>query len=61
MAAEPIQLTLKSIPSSPQTFQRQSIKESPKIQRKSKSPKIILSMSLGYSCTLAVQTGTRIN
>jgi hypothetical protein len=61
MAAEPIQLTLKSIPSSPQTFQRQSIKESPKIQRKSKSPKIILSMSLGYFCTLAVQTGTRIN
>ena len=56
-----IQFTLKSIPSSPQTFQRQSIRESPKIQRKSKSPKIILSMSLGYFCTLAVQTGTRIN
>ena len=26
-----------------------------------KSPKIILSMSLGYFCTLAVQTGTRIH
>ena len=50
-----IQFTLKSIPSSPQTFQRQSIRESPKIQKKSKSPKIILSMSLGYFCTLAVK------
>ena len=39
---------LKSIPSSPQTFQRQSIKESPKTIQE--SPKIILSMSSKDFC-----------
>jgi hypothetical protein len=51
----PIKLMLKSIPSSRQTFQRQFIKESPKTHRKSKSPKIILSMSLATFALLQLK------